>query len=101
VCRPLLLIDTATGRPKLEAHHLRELVQGFRTFDDFLRQGLIEYLDVNEEAVSDLCLREPDIVRGVTTHMEIDPMTLLGACAGLIAYVTRACTCAHFTFIQL
>lgn len=22
---------------------------GFRTFDDFLREGLVEYLDVNEE----------------------------------------------------
>lgn len=31
-----------------EEHEI--LVQdGFRTFDDFLREGLVEYLDVNEE----------------------------------------------------
>jgi DNA-directed RNA polymerase III subunit RPC2 len=28
---------------------MKELKDGFRTFDDFLREGLVEYLDVNEE----------------------------------------------------
>ncbi|KNA02912.1 hypothetical protein SOVF_214130, partial [Spinacia oleracea] len=28
---------------------MKELQDGVRTFDDFLREGLIEYLDVNEE----------------------------------------------------
>ena len=29
--------------------HLRALGGGLRTFDDFVREGIIEYLDVNEE----------------------------------------------------
>lgn len=29
--------------------HLDDLARGIRTFDDFRHQGIIEYLDVNEE----------------------------------------------------
>ena len=54
-------------------------------FDDFLRKGLIEYLDVNEENDSNIALYEKDI-SNVTTHLEIEPFTLLGVCAGLIPY---------------
>lgn len=55
------------------------------TFDDFLRKGLVEYLDVNEENDSYIALYETDIVPA-TTHLEIEPFTLLGAVAGLIPY---------------
>jgi DNA-directed RNA polymerase III subunit RPC2 len=55
------------------------------TFDDFLRKGLVEYLDVNEENDSYIALYEVDIVPA-TTHLEIEPFTLLGAVAGLIPY---------------
>ena len=34
---------------KKKKSHLKELEAGTRTFDDFLSDGLIEYLDVNEE----------------------------------------------------
>lgn len=54
-------------------------------FDDFLRKGLIEYLDVNEENDSNIALYEKDINEN-TTHLEIEPFTLLGVCAGLIPY---------------
>ena len=54
-------------------------------FDDFLRKGLVEYLDVNEENDSYIALYETDIV-ATTTHLEIEPFTLLGAVAGLIPY---------------
>lgn len=59
--------------------------QGKLEFDDFLRQGLVEYLDVNEENDSYIALYESDIVP-TTTHLEIEPFTLLGAVAGLIPY---------------
>ncbi|KAI0759195.1 hypothetical protein BC629DRAFT_1443999, partial [Irpex lacteus] len=62
-----------------------ELKAGNLTFDDFLRKGLVEYLDVNEENDSYIALYEADIVP-TTTHLEIEPFTLLGAVAGLIPY---------------
>jgi DNA-directed RNA polymerase beta subunit len=48
--------------------------------------GLVEYLDVNEENSSLIALYEADIEPGSTTHLEIEPFTLLGVCAGLIPY---------------
>lgn len=55
------------------------------TFDDFLKRGLIEYLDVNEENDSFISLYENEMTNE-TTHLEIEPFTLLGAVAGLIPY---------------
>lgn len=47
VCRPLILVSRTI--PRVKHFHLQELAKGKMTFDDFLKQGLIEYLDVNEE----------------------------------------------------
>ena len=49
------------------------------------RKGLIEYLDVNEENDSNIAIYEKDISE-TSTHLEIEPFTLLGVCAGLIPY---------------
>jgi DNA-directed RNA polymerase III subunit RPC2 len=46
---------------------------------------LVEYLDVNEENDSHIALYESDIT-ATTTHLEIEPFTILGAVAGLIPY---------------
>lgn len=64
---------------------VQQLKQGAASFDDFLRNGLVEYLDVNEENDSYIALYESDIV-AMTTHLEIEPFTILGAVAGLIPY---------------
>ena len=61
------------------------LAEGSMMFDDFLATGLIEYLDVNEMNVSNLAVYEANIDEE-TTHLEIEPFTLLGVCAGLIPY---------------
>ena len=55
------------------------------SFDDFLRHGLVEYLDVNEENDSNIALFEHNI-KPSTTHLEIECFTLLGAVAGLVPY---------------
>ena len=65
--------------------HMEELMQGYRTFEDFLHDGLVEYLDVNEENDSNIAVYEHNI-SVITTHLEIEPFTLLGVCAGLIPY---------------
>lgn len=44
--------------------------------------GLIEYLDVNEENDSFIAYNEGEIDATKTTHLEIEPFTLLGVCAG-------------------
>ncbi|XP_058743797.1 DNA-directed RNA polymerase III subunit 2-like [Vicia villosa] len=83
VCRPLVIADKGISRVK--AHHMKELKDGVCTFHDFLRKGLIEYLDVNEENNAMIALYEGGATLE-TTHIEIEPFTILGVCAGLIPY---------------
>ncbi|KAF7320895.1 DNA-directed RNA polymerase subunit beta [Mycena chlorophos] len=83
ICRPMIIVDN--GRPRVTSEHIALLKKETVAFDDFLRKGLVEYLDVNEENDAYIALYEADIV-AATTHLEIEPFTLLGAVAGLIPY---------------
>lgn len=82
VCRPYIIIER--GRPKVTDKHIEMLSQGLE-FEDFLRKGIVEYLDVNEENDCNIALYERDI-DATTTHLEIEPFTILGVCAGLVPY---------------
>ena len=54
---------------------------------DYLKEGLMEYLDVNEENDSDVLVAVNEAAIGPkTTHLEIDPATILGVVSGLIPY---------------
>ncbi|ODV63615.1 DNA-directed RNA polymerase III core subunit RET1 [Ascoidea rubescens DSM 1968] len=86
ICRPLIIVDKKTGISKVEAKHLEKLRSGEWEFDDFLKNGLVEYMDCNEENDSLIAIYEEDIQPGKTTHLEIEPFTVLGAVAGLIPY---------------
>jgi DNA-directed RNA polymerase III subunit RPC2 len=94
VCRPMIIVDEKTAIPRLRQHHVEGLVAKTITIRDLLRQGVVEYVDVNEEnncliAVTE---RELELARkeGLAkrkmayTHLEIDPLSLLGVVAGLI-----------------
>ncbi|KAM3085447.1 DNA-directed RNA polymerase III complex subunit Rpc2 [Clarireedia jacksonii] len=83
ICRPLIVVENS--KSKVKKHHLEELRRGTMDFDDFLYRGIIEYVDVNEENDSNIAISEKDI-NETTTHLEIEPFTILGAVAGLIPY---------------
>jgi len=72
ICRPLIVVENE--KSKVTKRSL-----------DFLYRGLIEYVDVNEENDSNIALYENEI-NEATTHLEIEPFTILGAVAGLIPY---------------
>lgn len=84
LCRPYIVLNDY-NRPLLTKHHLEKLKRGFINFQDLINMGLIEYLDVNEASISHFALTEADITTR-TTHLEIEPFTLLGVCAGLIPF---------------
>ncbi|OWR44164.1 DNA-directed RNA polymerase [Danaus plexippus plexippus] len=84
LCRPYIIVEK--GLPLVQQHHINELNRGIRKFQDFLNDGLIEYLDVNEENDSHIATVETEIDPYVTTHLEIEPFTILGVCAGLVPY---------------
>ncbi|XP_061415849.1 DNA-directed RNA polymerase III subunit RPC2 [Lethenteron reissneri] len=83
LCRPYIIVSNR--QPMVTSKHIEELCQGCRTFEDFLHEGLVEYLDVNEENDCNIALYE-HIINPNTTHLEIEPFTLLGVCAGLVPY---------------
>lgn len=86
VCRPLIICDGLTGKPLLTSQHMHDIVAGIRDVSSLFADGVLEYVDVNEENNCLVALKEKDIVCRVTTHMEIDPMSILGVVTGLIPY---------------
>jgi DNA-directed RNA polymerase III subunit RPC2 len=83
VCRPYIIVKKR--QPQVTSQHIEQLCHGIMCFEDFLHRGLVEYLDVNEESDSEIAIYEKDIELE-TTHLEIEPFTILGVCAGLIPY---------------
>ncbi|KAH7972448.1 hypothetical protein HPB52_012136 [Rhipicephalus sanguineus] len=83
MCRPYIIVEK--GRPKLTNAHIEDLTRGYLFFNDLIRRGIVEFLDVNEENDSHIALREQDITLQ-TTHLEIEAYSLLGVCAGIIPY---------------
>jgi len=104
VCRPLIIVEN--GKPNMTNGDIKDLLNGIKGFDDFVKEGKIEFVDVNEESDSNIAMYEKDItyITGTekqilnemtfeaaselynTTHLEIEPFTILGAVAGLIPY---------------
>lgn len=88
LCRPLIIVSD--GKPRFEPlKHVPLLAkkpeQGGMTFADFLKQGVVEWVDVNEENNLLIAL-QPENCTLDTTHLEIEPFTLLGVVSGLIPY---------------
>ncbi|GMH45532.1 hypothetical protein BSKO_13489 [Bryopsis sp. KO-2023] len=83
VCRPLIICDK--GVPRVKQKHLDALKDSQMDFPAFVREGLIEYLDVNEENNALVALYDHQCRKEIT-HVEIEPLTLLGVVAGLVPY---------------
>jgi DNA-directed RNA polymerase III subunit RPC2 len=49
VCRPLIIVDDRTSLPRLKQVHIEGLAMGTIHIKDILRQGVVEYINVNEE----------------------------------------------------
>ncbi|EZG46753.1 DNA-directed RNA polymerase beta subunit [Gregarina niphandrodes] len=83
LCRPLIIVE---GRvPRLKAKHVVMVRNGELNFFDFLRNGVLEWIDVNEENNTVTALKESDITEE-TTHLEIDALTIMGVVSGLVPY---------------
>ncbi|MGX8694609.1 MAG: DNA-directed RNA polymerase subunit B [Methanobrevibacter sp.] len=84
--RPLIIVKD--GIPLLKEEHLDKVAKGKLKWDDLIEQGLIEYLDAEEEENSYIAmsLADLDAEDDEHTHLEIDPATMLGICAGIIPF---------------
>ena len=83
VRRPLIVVEN--GKPKLTTEQLAKIHSGEISFRDLVKDGVIEYLDADEEENSLVAL-STDKVKENTTHLELAAYTMLGICASLIPY---------------
>ncbi|TFG10727.1 DNA-directed RNA polymerase subunit B [Candidatus Thorarchaeota archaeon] len=86
VRRPLIVVEN--GRSRLTDEHLRMINDGEWTFPDLLRNGIVEFLDAEEEENA-LIAMGPEEIGPNTSHLEIVPATILGISAALIPFPER------------
>ena len=81
--RPLVIVEN--GKPKFTQQHLDKLVKGEIEWPYLVQHGIIEYLDAEEEENTLIAIDEDSVTKD-HTHMEINPITMLGTAASLIPY---------------
>jgi DNA-directed RNA polymerase subunit B len=83
VRRPLITVEN--GAPKLQTEHIEKIYSGEWSWEDLVKNAIIEYLDAEEEenALVAISLEETTPEH---THMEIATYTILGICASTIPY---------------
>ena len=96
--RPLFIVEENkneksenNSRLKITKQNVRDLSDQKITFDDLVNNGIIEYLDVEEEESSMIAMKPDDLVNNrnycrTYTHCEIHPAMILGVSASIIPF---------------
>ncbi len=83
VRRPLIIVEN--GVPKLQPEHFKRIESGEWSWEDLVKNGIVEYLDAEEEENAYIAL-SPEEIGTDHTHSEIAAYTILGICASTIPY---------------
>ncbi len=78
--RPLIIVEK--GKSKLTSEHTKMIKQKKMTFNDLVKNGVIEYLDAEEEENVFVAMTDEDITEK-HTHLEIHPSFILGICSAV------------------
>jgi len=81
--RPLIVVKN--GKSTLTQKHVEQIEKNELVWDDLVKQGIIEYLDATEEEGALVAFFEKDIT-SEHTHLEINPLTMLGITTGLVPF---------------
>jgi len=84
--RPLIIIENQ--KPRLNEKHIEKIQKGELEWEDLLKQGLIEYLDADEENNALVALW-PEEITAEHTHLEIHPSLILGLSASLVPFASH------------
>jgi DNA-directed RNA polymerase subunit B' len=81
--RPLIVVKD--GKSALTERHLEQLRTNHMSWNDLIKQGIIEYLDPTEEENAYIAFYESELTSD-HTHLEISPLDILGLCTSLIPF---------------
>ncbi|MEM4267407.1 MAG: DNA-directed RNA polymerase subunit B [Candidatus Woesearchaeota archaeon] len=81
--RPLIIVKN--GVPLLTEKQVAQLERNEISWSDLIDQGIIEFLDANEEENALVAFR-PEELTSEHTHLEISPLAMLGLCTSLVPY---------------
>src|SRR3989344_9533043 len=81
--RPLIVVRE--GSPLLTERHLKQLTEGEITWQDLIRQGIIEYLDAAEEENA-LVAYDETMITPEHTHLEVTPGSISGITPALVPF---------------
>lgn len=81
--RPLLVVEN--GKPRIKDKELDALKKGEIAWDDLIASGAVEYLDSEEEENAYIAVTPQELTKE-HTHLEIDPLFMLGVCTAVLPY---------------
>ena len=84
--RPLLVIEN--NKNKINMLDKEKLKKCEYKWNDFIKMGIIEYLDPHEEEIYLICSDVKELENNIYnyTHCEIHPSLIFGVCASLVPY---------------
>jgi DNA-directed RNA polymerase subunit B len=83
VRRPLIIVEN--GASKLQPEHIEKIFSGEWSWEDLVKNAIVEYLDAEEEENTHIAISQ-DVITSDHTHLEIATYTILGICSSTIPY---------------
>ncbi len=84
--RPAIIVEN--GKLKLKKEHIEKLKNGEWRWTDLIENGIVEYLDAEEEENAYIAMHLSEVTEE-HTHLEIEPSTILGITGSLIPYASH------------
>ncbi|MCB2171692.1 DNA-directed RNA polymerase subunit B [archaeon] len=81
--RPLIVCED--GKPLLKQRYIRNIRQDRWAWSDLVREGIIEYLDADEEENAYIAI-DQEALTTEHSHVEVCPYTILGVGSAIIPY---------------